>query len=408
MTSVPTDSRYRVLDAWRGICACFVSFVHLPVAHGWREANAFHSTQLFVDFFFVLSGFVICFAYGTRLSRDRNWQGFMIRRFGRVYPLHLAALAGFVVLELVKAATGSSAGLPLAQEPFTGPRSITTLISNLLMTQSFGLHSMTSWNDPAWSIGVEFYTYAVFAAAVLFTGTRSGVFLALAALGFAVVAWGSPIYLFATYDFGFWRCLYGFFVGCLVSNLLGATTRSPSLVRLPENWGVWGLSSATVIEVAAVAILAAYILLTGINASSLAAPIVFAGIVVVFAAERGAISKALLSAPAQALGLWSYSIYMVHMLLFTILKIVMTVLAKFAWLGISSPVSEPVKLWTLGSPAGDAALVAVYFGLVLAVSKVTFERIEAPAREWFARLADRVSADRVKTLGRRPPVRASQ
>ena len=224
MAIVPAETRYRVLDAWRGICACLVAFVHVPVAHGWQSANAFHSMQLFVDFFFVLSGFVICFAYGERLQRDRNWRGFMIRRFGRVYPLHFAALAGFVALELAKAVTGLFTTLPVDGAPFTGSRSMASLVSNLVMTQSFGLHGMTSWNGPAWSIGVEFYTYCVFAAAVL-AGARQGVFLALAMLGFAVMALFSPLWLFSTHDFGFWRCLYGFFLGCLVCNVIGGNSR---------------------------------------------------------------------------------------------------------------------------------------------------------------------------------------
>jgi peptidoglycan/LPS O-acetylase OafA/YrhL len=398
MANVTGETRYRVLDAWRGICACLVAFVHVPVAHGWQNANAFHSMQLFVDFFFVLSGFVICFAYGERLKGDRNWQGFMIRRFGRVYPLHVAALAGFVVLELAKAMTGLFATLPMDGAPFTGPRSMATLVSNLVMTQSFGLHGMTSWNGPAWSIGVEFYTYALFAATVLIAGARSSVFLALTVSGFAVMALFSPLWLFATHDFGFWRCLYGFFLGCLVCNLIGGNCRSAVPVRLAVNAGWTRMPSATVVEIAAVALLIAYIALTGLNASSLAAPVVFAGIVAIFAAESGAISRALLTAPAQALGLWSYSIYMIHMLLFAVLKIVMTALASIKIFAISSPVSEPVKLWTLGGPVGDAALVAAYLGLVLVLAKYSFEWIEAPARAWFAQLADRAAA------GRRTPL----
>ena len=153
-------------------------------------------------------------------------------------------------------------------------------------------------------------------------------------------------------------------------------------------------AGSTAVEIAAVALLAAYIVLTGLNASSLAAPVVFAGIIAVFAAESGAISRVLLTAPAQALGLWSYSIYMIHMLLFAVLKIVMTALASAKIFGISSTVSEPVKLWTLGGPVGDAALVAMYLGLVLVLAKYSFEWIEAPARAWFAQLADRVAPGR--------------
>jgi len=387
MTQLADEAyRYRALDAWRGICALLVAFVHVPVAHAWQSANVFHSMQLFVDFFFVLSGFVICHAYGGRLQNGGNWRGFMIRRFGRVYPLHIVVLGGFVALELVKTAAGFIMPVQLDGVPFTGHRSIETLISNLLLTQSFGLHGMTSWNGPAWSIGVEFYSYAVFAIAVLLVGRSSLWFAALAGAGLAVMAAFSPIWLFATHDYGFWRCLYGFFLGCLVCNAIGAARVVPVVNRFAP--------VGTRVEIAAVAALAAYIAATGIDATSLAAPVVFAGIVFVFAFERGAISRLLLTAPAQALGMWSYSIYMVHMLIFAVLKIAMSLLAKVPALGISAPVSEPVKLWTLGSPAGDAVLVAVYLGLVLIVSKITFERVEAPARAWFARLADRVSAER--------------
>ena len=395
MTVSPsTDSRYRVLDAWRGICACLVTCVHIPVAHGWQTADAFKNMQLFVDFFFVLSGFVICYAYGERLERDRNWQGFMIRRFGRIYPIHFVVLAGFVGLEFIKFATGMFVKLPLDGVPFTGAHSVGTLISNLALTQAFNLHGATTWNDPAWSIGVEFYTYAIFAAAVLLAGPKPLTFVVLAAVGLAGVVAFSPSWMFTTHDFGFWRCLYGFFLGCLVCNFVVSKSRSMLPARFEERLGFGGLSSATSVELLAVSWLVAYVLLTGKNASSLAAPLVFAVIIAVFAGERGAVSRALLTAPAQALGLWSYSIYMIHMLLFVILKIVMTALAAVKIFGITALVSEPVKLWTLGGPVGDAALVAIYLGLVLVLAKYSFEWIEAPARVWFARLADEVAPSR--------------
>jgi peptidoglycan/LPS O-acetylase OafA/YrhL len=80
--------RFEVLDAWRGICACLVTLVHIPVAHTFYADRWFTNMQLFVDFFFVLSGFVICHAYATRVTDTRSAGGFMIRRFGRIWPLH--------------------------------------------------------------------------------------------------------------------------------------------------------------------------------------------------------------------------------------------------------------------------------------------------------------------------------
>lgn len=381
---MPTPSasthRYRVLDAWRGICACLVTVSHIPVAHRWQESFTFHNLQLFVDFFFVLSGFVICYAYGETLEQTRNWRGFMIRRFGRIYPLHIAVLAAFFLLEVGKWAASAGAGAGFDGAPFTGPRSFDTLLSNIFLLQSFNLHGMTSWNGPAWSISVEFYTYAAFALAVLAFGARSVVFLALSVLGFVAVAVLSPHYFFTTHDYGFWRCLHGFFLGCLIARFVAA--KPPQLQT----------RNATLLELGAAGLLLTYMLIVQSDAASIPAPLIFGGIVLVFAYERGALSKLLLSAPAQAIGLWSYSIYMIHTLLFTLMKSVMSLIAAKNLLPLSSPVLHPVKLWTLGYTPADIALSAVYLAVVLFFARFTYAWIEAPARAWFSRLASEVPA----------------
>lgn len=380
---MPTPSanphRYRVLDAWRGICACLVTVSHIPVAHPWQESFTFHNLQLFVDFFFVLSGFVICYAYGEALEHDHNWRGFMIRRFGRIYPLHFAVLAAFVLLELGKWAASAGGGASFDGAPFSGPRSPETLLSNLFLLQSFNLHGMTSWNGPAWSISVEFYTYAIFSLAVLAFGARSLVFLALSVLGFAAIALLSPHWFFTTHDYGFWRCLHGFFLGCLIAQFVAR--KPPQLATRHGNLLEWS----------AAGLLVAYMLIAQSDAASIPAPLIFGLIVLVFAYERGALSRLLLSAPAQAIGLWSYSIYMVHTLLFTVLKSVMAFIAAKNLVPLSSPVTHPVRLWTLGSTPADVVLSVAYLALVLFCARFTYAWIEAPARLWFSRLADQAS-----------------
>jgi peptidoglycan/LPS O-acetylase OafA/YrhL len=375
--SIAQPPRYRALDAWRGVCALLVTFLHIPVAHGWQAAPAFFNLQLFVDFFFVLSGFVICHAYAHRLHDERDTIGFLIKRFGRVWPLHAAVLAAFVGLELLKLAASTVTNLPLDGTPFTHNHSWTTLVSNVVMTQAFNLHGMTSWNDPAWSIGVEFYTYAVFAAVVVVARTQLA-FALMAVIGVWGVATYSEAWLFTTYNFGFFRGLYGFFVGCLVCGF----------VRSPRAAQVWGTGA----ELLSLIGLVGFLALTGPNVSSLAAPLIFAVIVIVFAAERGAISRLLLTTPAQTLGLWSFSIYMVHMLVFSLVKIALTLVAKLGNVGLTTPVLEPVKHWSFGTAGADAALVVVHLVLVLALARVTYRWIEDPARIWFGKLADGLPA----------------
>ena len=59
-------------------------------------------SYLFVDFFFVLSGFVIAHAYGDRLKSPLEVWQFIVRRFGRVWPLHIAVLAAFIAVAVFK------------------------------------------------------------------------------------------------------------------------------------------------------------------------------------------------------------------------------------------------------------------------------------------------------------------
>ena len=384
---LPANHRFSVLDAWRGVCALLVTIVHIPVAHPFHETVGFENMQMFVDFFFVLSGFVMCHAYGATLTENRKLEGFMIRRFGRVYPLHLAILLGFVGLELVKMAITFAVKMPIDGDPFTGPRSLETLLSNLLLVQSFNLHGMTSWNGPAWSISVEFYAYIVFAFAVLLAGMRTALFAALAIIGVAGLVAFSPNYIFTTHDYGFLRCLYGFFVGCIVYQaVMRSTTR-----------GI-----GTLAEVAAVALLAAFMWFSGKNATSLAAPLVFAAVVYVFAFQRGLVSRLLLTAPAQALGLWSYSIYMVHMLIYTVEKMALGVVAKKGLLGLSAITTPTAKLWTFGHAGMDAVFFMAQIALTLIASMITYRMIEDPWRRRFAAIASRR-----EKLGT-PPVRPAQ
>ncbi len=89
---MPTN-RYDTLDGWRGLAALAIAFYHLPVAHAFRDLAGWKNLEFFVDFFFVLSGFVICHAWGKRLTTAQDGWVFMQRRFWRVWPLHIVILA---------------------------------------------------------------------------------------------------------------------------------------------------------------------------------------------------------------------------------------------------------------------------------------------------------------------------
>lgn len=152
------------LTSLRGIAALFVLshhflFVLLDKLPRIIPSNLFHKSYLWVDLFFLLSGFVLAYVYQARFEstvEKTSYKRFMWARFARVYPLHVFMLALFVLLESVKwwMVTQDSAHLGT---PFTGSYSSFTLLTNLLLLQTF--HWDAYWNQPAWSISAEWLIY---------------------------------------------------------------------------------------------------------------------------------------------------------------------------------------------------------------------------------------------------------
>ncbi|QKZ12575.1 acyltransferase family protein [Spirosoma sp. KUDC1026] len=82
-----TKPHYQVLDGLRGVAAIIVVFFHLaePLASSHLD-NVVNHGYLAVDFFFLLSGFVIGYAYDDRWDK-LTISGFLRRRFERLQPL---------------------------------------------------------------------------------------------------------------------------------------------------------------------------------------------------------------------------------------------------------------------------------------------------------------------------------
>ncbi len=136
--------RFEALDSLRGVCAILVVMFHMPVASHWRDWGLVQHGYLFVDYFFVLSGFVIAHAYAERLRTSRDAGRFMVRRLGRVWPLHVLMLAAFIGLELARVWFSIDAATP-----FTRDRSVEAIFTNLLLIQAFNIHPSLTWNGPS-------------------------------------------------------------------------------------------------------------------------------------------------------------------------------------------------------------------------------------------------------------------
>ena len=102
--------RYVALDSLRGIAALAVAVFHIQARDGFTTLPFFRASNQFVDFFFVLSGFVIARAYGDRLAAGFPIRTFLWLRLGRVWPLHFAVLLVYIAIEPGSKATSTWPG----------------------------------------------------------------------------------------------------------------------------------------------------------------------------------------------------------------------------------------------------------------------------------------------------------
>lgn len=361
--------RHRALDGWRGVGALAVAVLHLKATGFLPDVPPLDCLTLAVDFFFVLSGFVIARVYTDDLTAGGSPFVFAIRRFGRLWPLHVVLLLTLIAIELLKLMASLRSGHVPDLPPFSGARDASMILPNLLLIQAFLSPAGLSWNYPSWSISAEFWTYLVFALAVLAGPSRWPARLALFG-ALALVAWvtlliAAPDGMETTGNLAIARCLTGFFTGAVVERLY-----SSGLLRRLS-------SGALEIPAAACAILlilaSAELLL-----ARFAAPVVFGLLVITHADDAGPLSRLLGSAPLQWVGKLSYSIYMTHALL---LAYVMPRLA-----GLVDR--------TLAGHGGvtEITVAGLFVLLLLGVSALTYRFVELPGQRFFSSLARQVAA----------------
>src|SRR5579862_6600339 len=146
--------RLVALDSLRGVCALMVALMHVNSLNHISQATIVQQSWLFVDFFFVLSGFVIAFTYLDRIESRAALIEFAIRRFGRVWPLHAGILLLFVMSECLKLGLSQVGGLPTHVPAFGGARTLDAIGANLILVHALGLYHVLTWNGPSWSISV--------------------------------------------------------------------------------------------------------------------------------------------------------------------------------------------------------------------------------------------------------------
>lgn len=368
MTPAPiTHDRYLAtrhfgsLDGLRFICIAAVIWHHAPKWDGWREISVFfYRGHVGVDFFFVLSGFLIT----TLLLREETAKGsfslraFYWRRILRIIPIYflVVSIAAFYAI-VIRGHTDQLAILPYYY----------LFLSNFLVSEDIGFLSIT------WSLAVEEQYYLLWPALLLLTPRRWIVPVLVVLITINVLAALEVFRLIGIYpiDIAHLRLQISgatyapILMGSLAAILLHRPTGFAALRPLTTFRGaalVWFIT----LLVALAAFPGALEGLPNLVVHSLMTLMLISLVI----REDNAMAPAMQLRPIARIGQISYGIYLYHLFALAIVNKALEVL------GIS----------------GDGWVLPLYFALSIVISEISFRTYEA----WFMQF-------RHKGLGRVNP-----
>jgi peptidoglycan/LPS O-acetylase OafA/YrhL len=208
-----TKHQFAVLDGLRGFAALTVLGFHLLQQH---VEGALPFAGLAVDFFYMLSGFVMAFAYEQKLRTGAmTVKSFAWIRFVRLYPLLFAGTSIGILLGLLAASVKHD--VTYQQIAISG-------ILGLLLLPSYVFSQWSTafpFNMAQWSLTFEIFANAIFAvvAPKLTTRVLIGLVVLSAILLIGLAVENGDTYVGFDKDnffYGFARVMFPFFAGVLV------------------------------------------------------------------------------------------------------------------------------------------------------------------------------------------------
>ncbi|PXW89636.1 peptidoglycan/LPS O-acetylase OafA/YrhL [Nitrosomonas sp. Nm84] len=364
MIHISRKKEIRSHTSLRGLAALIVVFVHFrSFFHSSIDPDEFtfflYKGYLWVDFFFILSGFVMAYVYDIEHPKRysmRDTMHYLIARIARIYPLHLISLVATLLFFIMVAFINWGLG----EEPCCGfddsLRNVESLIANLFLIHAWGIFDWVTWNFPSWSLSAEFFCYLIFAVLLTINGDNRK--LALVALSCtAVLFYCLCIATSSDVDENFRlstiRAASAFTIGMML--FLGREAVSAVSER-----------SLTCIQIAACIALffSLHFGVTDILSIGL-----MALIVLVTWEDRGYLCNCLDTRYVHTIGLLSFSIYMWHYLI--------KFIAKQDW---ESFTGLPVQ----SSVMGSVLFVVCMIGLVIPIAVGSYRHLEIPARQWIS------------------------
>ncbi|MDR1169427.1 MAG: acyltransferase [Prevotellaceae bacterium] len=249
-----TKPHYEILDGLRGIAAIMVLAFHVFEAYyvtnpAGKFDQVLNHAYLAVDFFFVLSGFVIGYAYDDRWNRMSIVQ-FLKRRIFRLHPMVIFGTALGVVMFYF----GASAAFPLIQNIPLWQVLLYAVLGILMIPTPpsidiRGWQEMYTLDAPTWTLAFEYFANLLYALFIRrFSRTMLTILVTVAACltlhltltqGDVIGGWtvdAKHMYV------GFTRLMYPFFAGLLLYRL-------GRVIRIPQAFAWSSLLLVTVLVI---------------------------------------------------------------------------------------------------------------------------------------------------------------
>jgi peptidoglycan/LPS O-acetylase OafA/YrhL len=356
-TIANSRNEIRALTGVRGVAALIVMAFHYWY-RDWVPRTTFSGHiaargYISVDLFFILSGFVMCKAYGIRFLGDfdvGSYLRFLGRRLARIYPIYGVLLGVGVVASMIRPA-------------YFPPLTIANVLLNVALIQTWVGH--LSIIGTAWSLSTEWGAYLAFPALVwLVLRSRPSIAIAtcLAAAGLIVLVWGYEVSLGQSPALGLdeagglvtplGRCAGGFVLGMGLCRLAGSSVAE----QAGADW----------FGIAVIAALAVFWVMPGTPDLLLYACL--PALILCLALNRGRVSAVFASKPVWLLGEWSYSIYLIHMFVIHLRQHMFDFLVKH-----------------MPAPLADMLGATVFYGLTIGAAALCFTMVEVPARRFLVR-----------------------
>lgn len=352
------DAEVKPLTGLRGVAASFVVIYHYfqPVITGGRLGVFLHHGYLSVDLFFVLSGFVMMLSYERRFEwgfKLRNYLDFLHKRFARVYPLYAVITIVFAIVRYLHVV------------PDAHPDSAHDIVLNVLLIHGWGL--APGIGAATWSISTELAAYLLFPLFVILVPSWRGAILAIGSITTLLVlshlstaqveeflsnglpGRNGPLDIYETdTPYPLLRCLAGFALGIVAFRL--GQSKIGSAAKQMHYAGDFAAGTLLVCMC--------------IRSADVVIVSLFVPLIICMEKGNSLTRSALETRFIHWLGLISYSIYLIHLLLNALFRVQLT---------------ESFKIFHIahGYTIGGVLLLIP----VIVVSAVSYYMVEQPARD---------------------------